>query len=72
MDLKQIIEESYGSIDTFLEETDIQISRTYLYELINNKDINPSLNVMEELARVLTDKDIERVVKAIHSSRYRD
>ena len=69
MTLKQLIETKYGNIDSLLEKTNIQLSRTYLYMLLNNEDVNPSLEVMKELARVL-EVDLVDIIEAILRTRH--
>lgn len=69
MTLKQLIETKYGNVDSLLEKTNIQLSRTYLYMLLNNEDVNPSLEVMKELARVL-EVDLVDIIEAILRTRH--
>lgn len=71
MNIKDLIITKYKSIDNFIEETDVQLGRTYLYRLVNDETVNPSLAVVEELARVL-EKNVDDIVKAIYSTRHRD
>lgn len=71
MNIKELIINKYKSIDNFIEETDVQLGRTYLYRLVNDETVNPSLAVVEELARVL-EKNVDDIVKAIYSTRHRD
>lgn len=71
MNLKELILIKFESIDKFLDSTDIQLSRTYLYRLLFDETVNPSLAVIEELARVL-EKSVDEIVKAIYSTRHRD
>lgn len=71
MNIKELIITKYKSIDNFIEETDVQLGRTYLYRLVNDETVNPSLAVVEELARVL-EKNVDDIVKAIYSTRHRD
>lgn len=71
MSIKDLIEEKFSSIDNMLESTDVEISRTYLYKLVSEGSINPSLEIIEELARVL-EKGVDEIIKAVYRSRYRD
>lgn len=66
-----MINEKFSTIDNMLEVTDIQLSRTYLYRLVNDNTVNPSLEVIEELARIL-ETSIDQIVKAVYSTRHRD
>lgn len=71
MSIKDMINEKFSTIDNMLEVTDIQLSRTYLYRLVNDNTVNPSLEVIEELARIL-ETSIDQIVKAVYSTRHRD
>ena len=71
MNLKELILEKFESVDKFLNATDIQLSRTYLYRLLFDEEVNPSLAVIEELARVL-EKSVDEIVKAIYSNTHRE
>jgi len=71
MTLKELIEDKYGSIDKLIKETDVQLSRTYLYSLVYDDTVNPSLEVMQELSKVL-EVEVKDIVEAIRSSRHRD
>lgn len=64
MELEKLIKEKFGSIDQMIKETDIKIGRTYLYLLVDDEETNPSLNTLEELARVL-EVPVETIIKAI-------
>lgn len=66
-----MINEKFSTIDNMLEVTDIQLSRTYLYRLVNDNTVNPSLEVIEELARIL-EASVDQIVKAVYSTRHRD
>lgn len=66
-----MINEKFSTIDNMLEVTDIQLSRTYLYRLVNDNTVNPSLEVIEELARIL-ETSVDQIVKAVYSTRHRD
>lgn len=71
MSIKDMINEKFSTIDNMLEVTDIQLSRTYLYRLVNDNTVNPSLEVIEELARIL-EASVDQIVKAVYSTRHRD
>lgn len=69
--MKEYIIEKYGSIDNFVEQTDVKISRTYLFKLVNDNTTNPSLAVLKELSRVL-EIEIKDVIDLVYSNRHRD
>ena len=60
--LKDIIEDKYGSVDKMIEETNTEISRPYLYQLVNKTHNNPSKNVLKELSTLL-DIPVEEVME---------
>lgn len=66
MNLQKAIEDKYGSIDKMLEQTETDISRSYLYEIISGKKTNITLKVAEELKRLLdlpTLEDVQKLIK---------
>lgn len=71
MTLKEIILRKYASIDEFIEATNVPISRTYLYRLVNDTTVNPSLTVIEILATIL-GMEMTELAAIIYSNRYRD
>lgn len=63
MSLEDIIKNKYGSVDSMLQNTD-QVSRAYLYGLINGSKTNPTKDILKELSRLL-DLSIEEVIKLL-------
>ena len=61
--LEEVIKTKYGSIDKMLEETD-QISRAYIYRLVNGSKSNPTKNILQELARLL-ELTVDEVVELL-------
>lgn len=69
MKLYNLIKEIYGSVDKMLEETQTDISRSYIYQLIKGEKANLSfevagklvtilkLNSMDELKEILKDDE---------------
>jgi hypothetical protein len=51
--LKEYIIEKYGSINNFLETTDIKISRSQVYYILNQGKNNITLESIREFSRVL-------------------
>jgi hypothetical protein len=51
--LKEYIIEKYGSINNFLERTDIKISRSQVYYILNQGKNNITLESIREFSRVL-------------------
>lgn len=57
--LKDYIIERYGSINNFLETTDIKISRSQVYYILNQGKNNITLESIREFSRVLELKEQE-------------
>lgn len=63
MKLENIIKEKYGSVDNMLSNTD-QISRAYIYQIVQGTKKNPTKDILKELSRLL-EMPIEKVVELI-------
>lgn len=61
--LEEVIKNKYGSVDKMLEQTD-QISRAYIYRLVNGSKSNPTKNILQELARLL-EITVDEVVELL-------
>jgi len=61
--LEEVIKNKYGSIDKMLENTD-QISRAYIYKIVNGSKTNPTKSILQELARLL-ETSIDEVVELL-------
>ena len=68
--LKEIIAERYGSVDNFIAETGIDISRVYLYNLLNSQDANPTISAIMKIARALQMDPLD--IASEYSTRHRD
>ncbi len=70
--IKSSVEERYGSINKFIEEkaSQMRMSRTHMYKLLNGEDVNPTLETLRELAE-LTEIPIGDILNE-YSMRYRD
>ncbi len=68
--IKDIIIERYGSIDNFMVESNIDLGRAYLFRLLNNEEVNPTILAIMKLAKALgmDPKDIA----SEYSNRHRD
>ena len=66
MKLEDIIKDKYGSIDNMLNNTD-QISRAYIYQLIQGFKNNPTKDILKELSRLL-DISLEEVVELLETN----
>lgn len=69
--MREYINKHYGSIDNFVEQTEISLSRTYVYKLCDDKTVNPTIAVLEELSKALKIP-MEEVMKLVYSNRHRD
>lgn len=63
MKLEEIIKNKYGSVDNMVANTD-QISRAYIYKLVQGTKCNPTKDILKELSRLL-EMPIEKVVELI-------
>lgn len=72
MTIKERIEEQHGTINRFVDSVfnKTKISRTHLYQLINNNEANPTMETMVELARI-TNIPLEDIINE-YSNRYRN
>ena len=68
--MKELILDKYETVDAFIAITGIKLSRTYIYLLLKDQ-VNPTLEVLEELARAL-GKDVVELVKIIYGDRHRN
>ena len=66
MKLEELIKNKYGSIDNMLNNTD-QISRAYIYQLIQGFKSNPTKDVLKELSRLL-EISLEEVVELLETN----
>jgi transcriptional regulator with XRE-family HTH domain len=66
MKLEDVIKDKYGSIDNMLNNTD-QISRAYIYQLIQGFKNNPTKDILKELSRLL-DISLEEVVELLETN----
>ena len=67
MKLEDIIKDKYGTVDNMLVNTD-QISRAYIYQLVQGTKNNPTKDVLKELSRLL-ELPIEKVVELIDETK---
>jgi hypothetical protein len=51
--LKDLIIERYGSVNNFVEKEDIALSRSQIYNILNQTRSNVTLASIQEFARVL-------------------
>lgn len=63
MSLEDIIKQKYGSVDNMIVNTD-QISRAYIYKIVQGTKCNPTKDVLKELSRLL-ELPIEKIVELI-------
>ena len=70
--IKNIIMEKYGSINKFVDEhyTELGMSRTHIYALLNYSIKNPGVHTLEKLSKLL-DLPKEVVIND-YLDRYRD
>ncbi len=66
MKLEEIIKAKYGSIDNMLNNTD-QISRAYIYQLMQGFKNNPTKDILKELSRLL-EISLEEVVELLETN----
>ena len=58
-----LIKRKYGSIDKMIEETNTFISRSYLYQICENKKTSISITYAQELIKLLELKSIEELLE---------
>ena len=63
--MKARIEELYGSVDKMIAKTNSNISRSYIYLMINDKNVNISLKVALELKEMLFLNSVEDIIPLI-------
>lgn len=63
MKLEELIKNKYGTIDNMVAQTD-QISRAYIYRILQGGGRNPSKDILKEFSRLL-EIPIEKVVELI-------
>lgn len=66
MKLEEAIKAKYGSIDNMLNNTE-QISRAYIYQLIQGFKNNPTKDILKELSRLL-EISLEEVVELLETN----
>lgn len=59
------IKELYGSVDQMLKSTETTISRSYIYQIINGEKKNISVEVAQELVKILKLSNIEELMELI-------
>lgn len=52
MKLEDIIKQKYGSVDNMVAKTD-QISRAYIYKMVQGVSCNPTKDILKELSKLL-------------------
>lgn len=70
--VKETIEKQYGSINKFIDAVadKMSVSRTHMYKLIQNKDVNPTIDTLIELSE-LTNIPMEEIMNE-YRNRHRD
>ena len=63
--MKARIEELYGSVDKMLTKTNSNISRSYIYQMIYDKNTNITLKVAMELKEMLFLNSVEDIIPLI-------
>lgn len=63
--MKARIEELYGSVDKMIAKTNSNISRSYIYQMINGEYTNISLKVALELKEILFLNSVEEIIPLI-------
>ena len=69
MKIKELIEKKYGSIDIMIKQTGTNLSRTYLYSICSGLKYNISLDIAEELVRILELKSIDQLKELLDESK---
>lgn len=69
MNLDSIIKDKYGSVDNLLKETNTQISRSYLYQIINGDKTNLSVEIAKELVTILELNSIEELLEILNANK---
>ena len=66
--MKERIEMLYGSVDKMLTKTNSNISRSYIYQMINDKNTNITLKVAIELKEMLFLNSVEDIIPLIKNN----
>ena len=69
MNLDSIIKNKYGSVDNLIKETNTQISRSYLYQIINGDKTNLSVEIAKELVTILGLGSIEELLEILNANK---
>ena len=64
--MKDIINEKYGSVDKFIKSTNINISRSYLYQIIGGYKTRLSIDVANELVDLLELESIDKLMDLLN------
>ena len=64
--MKDIINEKYGSVDKFIKSTNINISRSYLYQIIGGYKTRLSIDVAKELVDLLELESIDKLMDLLN------
>lgn len=67
MSLEKLIKDKFGSIDKMIEVTGTDISRSYLYQIVNGEKVNVTLLVMAKLQELLELPSLDDVKEAIQN-----
>lgn len=63
--MKERIEELYGNVLNMLKETDSFISDAYMYQILNGRYTNFSIQVAQELKRMLKLETMEELIEMV-------
>jgi transcriptional regulator with XRE-family HTH domain len=68
MNIKELILSKYESIDDMLDSTELNISRSYLYQIINGDKDNISIEVAKPLADAL-DITVDELIRILNETK---
>ena len=68
MNIKELILSKYESIDNMLDTTELNISRSYLYQIINGDKDNISIEVAKPLADAL-DITVDKLIRILNETK---
>lgn len=68
MNIKELILSKYESIDNILDSTKLNISRSYLYQIINGDKDNISIEVAKPLADAL-DITVDELIRILNETK---
>lgn len=68
MNIKELILSKYESIDNMLDTTELNISRSYLYQIINGDKDNISIEVAKPLADAL-DITVDELIRILNETK---